>query len=154
MCNEWLVCLPRSYFLCLIMHTTISAADKWVISSCSRPTSSDACPLAIVAVVMNRRPMRFDRGGEVINQVPPKVICSAVRILRGLSPLGSLERRMWWMSRRTEEGKRSAASSHLSSRGGNYQNQSWHSNLLFNLSSWEGFKFISKMTMKARIKHI
>lgn len=72
MCNKWLVCLPLPYFLCLIMRTTISAPDKWVISSWSKPAPSDACLLAIVAVVINRWPMRFDRGGKVINQLYQK----------------------------------------------------------------------------------
>lgn len=94
MCNEWLVCVPLPYFLCLIMHTTISAPDKWVISSWSKPAPSDACLLAIVALVIDRWPMRFDRGGKVINQLH-QVICSAVCILRGLSPLESLKQRLW-----------------------------------------------------------
>lgn len=81
------LCALRLHFLWLTMRSTVSAPDKWLISSWSEPPPSDACLLCIVAVVMNRWPTRLGRGGEVINQSHQKAICSAVRILRGRTPL-------------------------------------------------------------------
>ena len=69
LCNEWPCLFASAIFLCLIMHTVISAPDKWLISSWSGPAPSDACLLSIVAVVMNHWPVIFDQEGKVINQL-------------------------------------------------------------------------------------
>lgn len=77
------LCALKLHFFWLTMRSTVSAPDKWLISSWSEPPPSHACLLCIVAVVMNRWPARLDWGGEVINQSHQKAICFTVHILRG-----------------------------------------------------------------------
>lgn len=136
--NGLFVC-PRPHFLCLIMHMTISAPDKWVISSRSEPPPSDACLRAIVAVVMNRWPMRFDRGGEVINQLHQKqsaLRCAywedflswkfkAENVINEQKCRGEENQMLCWRLTFQQHGF----------RDGNYQNPSWHLNCLFQPAS-------------------